>query len=143
MFSLTITDAAYAQIQNELSRSTIASPVVNLVQSSQSFSAPDGLMQAIATGASESALHEISLGQVRSEHEALRWSLIPAVYPRDEIPADCLIEIRGIWFSFSLGWRSVANGWLLDAAGDGLVLKDAVGNVVLPDNPDLGVLDGA
>jgi len=61
-------------------------------------------------------------------------SLIPGVYSREDVPIESRAEIRGIWFSFSPKWQQRMNGWVLDAVGDTLVLKDAAGKVILPSN---------
>lgn len=40
--------------------------------------------------------------------------------------------------SASSSWRGIMTGWLLDAMGDGLVLKDAAGKFVVPHDFNLG-----
>ena len=143
MFSLTMTDAAFAEIQKELSSTEIKAPVINLVQSSQSLSPADEMLRAIVSGASESVLHDLALEQYRTNAPSIRWALIPGVYRREDVPPEYLVEIRGVWFSFSPEWRAKMEGWLLEASDEGLVLKDGTGNVVLPHPFDIGTLGDA
>jgi hypothetical protein len=143
MLSLTITDAAFAKIQKELSSTEIESPVISLVQSSQSLPPQDEVLRAVVSGASESVLRGLALDQYRANASSIRWALIPGVYRREDVPPECLIQVRGIWFSFSPEWRATMDGWLLEASDEGLVLKDGAGNVVLPHPFDIGALDDA
>jgi len=133
MCSLTITDAAYSRIQRELAGSPIESPIISLVHSARATLPPYAMLRAIDPGASDSNLHDQRYG---ADSPSLQWNLIPGVYSREDVPIDSRVEIRGIWFSFSPEWQQRMKGWLLDAVGDNLVLKDAGGKVFLPANPE-------
>jgi hypothetical protein len=135
MCSLTITDAAYSRIQRELAGSPIESPIVSLVQSPRATLPPYAMLQPIAPGASDSNLRDLALERYCADSPSLEWNLIPGVYSREHVSIESRVEIRGIWFSFSREWQQRLNGWLLDAIGDNLVLKDATGRVILPYNP--------
>src|SRR5262252_4240137 len=136
MCSLTITDAAYSRIQRELAGSPIESPIISLVQSAGATLPPSyATLRAIDPGASDSNLHDLALEQYGVDSPSTEWNLIPGVYLRGDVPIESRVEIRGIWFSFSPQWQQRMKGWLLDAVGDNLVLKDAAGNVILPFNP--------
>ena len=136
MRSLTITDAAYSRIQRELAASPIASPIVSLVQSAQATLPPFEMLRAIDPGTSDGKLHDPALEQDFAASPSRRWNLIPGVYSREDVPIESRVEIRGIWFSFSPQWQQTMDGWLLDAVGDSLVLKDALGKIILPLNPE-------
>ena len=136
MCSLTITDAAYSRIQRELAGSPIESPIISLVQSARATLPPYAMLHAIDPDASDSNLHDLALERYGADSPSLQWNLIPGVYSRDDVPIESRVEIRGIWFSFSAKWQQLMNGWLLDAVGDNLVLKDAAGKLVLPLNPE-------
>ena len=138
MCSLTITDAAYSRIQRELVDSPIESPIVSLVHSTRATLPPDMVRRVIDPSASDSNLHDLVLERYRADSPSLQWYLIPGVYSREDFPLESRVEIRGIWFSFSPEWQQAMKGWLLDALGDNLVLKDAAGKVVLPYNPEPG-----
>jgi hypothetical protein len=58
------------------------------------------------------------------------------VFERRDTPLECLVEIRGPWFSFAPDWQASIVGGLLDLFNDSLILKDARGEIVLP--ADLG-----
>ena len=137
MCSLTITDAAYSRIQRELAGSPIESPIISLVQSTRA-TLPNSyaMLRAIDPGASDSNLHDLALERYGADSPSLQWKLIPGVYAREDVPIESRVEIRGIWFSFSPEWQQRVKGWLLDAVGDNLVLKDAAGKVILPFNPE-------
>jgi hypothetical protein len=139
--SLTITDAAYSRIQRELAGSLIESPIVSLVQSASATLPPYAMLRPIDPGASDSDLQNLALERSGTASPSPQWNLIPGVYSREDVPIESRIEIRGIWFSFSPEWQQRMKGWLLDAVGDNLVLKDAAGKVVLPSNP--GAAGGA
>ena len=134
MSSLTITDAAYSRIQRELAGSPIESPIVSLVQSARATLPPYAMLRPIDPGASDSNLH--NLERYGTDSPSLPWNLMPGVYSREHVPIESRIEIRGIWFSFSPEWQQRMKGWLLDAVGDNLVLKDAAGKVILPFKPE-------
>src|SRR5215470_3279262 len=136
MCSLTITDAAYSRIQRELAGSPIESPIISLVQSTRETLPPYAMLRAIDPDASDSNLRDLALERHDSDAPSLRWKLIPGVYSREDVPIESRAEIRGIWFSFSPEWQQRMKGWLLDAVGDSLVLKDAAGKVILPFNPE-------
>jgi hypothetical protein len=136
MCSLAITDAAYSRIQRELVASPIESPIVSLVHTARPTLSPDMERRVIDPRAADSELRDVVLERDRANSSANRWYLIPGVYSRDDFPPESRVEIRGIWFSFSPEWQQVMKGWLLDALGDNLVLKDAGGRVVLPHNPE-------
>ena len=137
MCSLTITDAAYYRIQRELSGSSIGSPIISLVQSARAtLPTSYAMLRAIDAGASDSNLHDLALERSGADTPSLQWKLIPGVYAREDVPVESRVEIRGIWFSFSPEWQQLMKGWLLDVVGDNLVLKDAVGKVILPFNPE-------
>ena len=136
MCSLTITDAAYSRIQRELASSPIESPIVSLVQSARATLPPYAMLHPIDPGASDSNLHDLALERYGADSASPQWNLIPGVYSREDVPIESRVEIRGIWFSFSPEWQQRMKGWLLDAIGDNLVLKDAAGKVFLPANPE-------
>jgi len=135
MCSLTITDAAYSRIQRELAGSSIESPIISLVHSAGATLPPRKMLRAIDPGASDSNLHDLALERDGADSASQRWNLIPGVYSREDFPIESRVEIHGIWFSFSPKWQQLMKGWLLDAVGDNLVLKDAAGKVILPMNP--------
>jgi len=136
MSSLTITDAAYSRIQRELAGSPIESPIVSLVQSATATLPPYAMLRPIDPGASDSNLHDLALERYDADSPSLQWNLMPGVYSREDVPIQSRIEIRGIWFSFSPEWQQRMKGWLLDAVGDTLVLKDVAGKVILPFQPE-------
>jgi len=136
MCSLTITDAAYSRIQRELAGSPIEFPIISLVLSAGATLPPYAMLRAIDPGASDSNLRDLALERHGADSPSLPRNLIPGVYSREDVPVDSRVEIRGIWFSFSPKWQQLMKGWLLDAIGDSLVLKDAAGKVILPLNPE-------
>ena len=139
MCSLTITEAAYSRIQRELASSPIESPIISLVQSARATLPPYAMLRPIDPGASDSNLRDLAVERYGAESPSRQWNLIPGVYSREDVPIKSRVEIRGIWFSFSPEWQQRMKGWLLDAVGDNLVLKDAAGKVVLPFNPEAAV----
>lgn len=50
-------------------------------------------------------------------------------------PGDSRRSTRHLVLVFAK-WQQRVKGWLLDAVGDTLVLKDAAGKVVLPSSPE-------
>ena len=94
------------------------------------------MLRAIDPDASDSNVHHLALQRNDADSPSLQCNLIPGAYSREDVPIESRVEIRGIWFSFSPKWQQRMNGWLLDAVGDTLVLKDAAGKVILPSNPE-------
>jgi hypothetical protein len=136
MCSLTITDAAYSRIQRELAGAPMESPIISLVHSPRATLPPYAMLRAIDPAASDSNLHDLASERYGADSPSPQWNLIPGVYSREDVPIESRVEIRGIWFSFSPEWQQRMKGWLLDAVGDNLVLKDAAGKVFLPANPE-------
>jgi hypothetical protein len=87
-------------------------------------------------GASEQTLIEMGLYEHRFKLTPVRGRLECAVFERRDIPFDCLVEIRGLWFSFTPDWQASIVGGVLDWLNGALVLKDARGEILLP--ADLG-----
>ena len=94
------------------------------------------MLRPIDPDASDSNLHDLALAGYGADSPSLQWNLMAGVYSREDVPIESRVEIRGIWFSFSPEWQQRMKGWLLDAVGDNLVLKDAAGKVILPFNPE-------
>lgn len=136
MCSLTITDAAFAWIQHELAGSPIESPIVSLVQTAGATLPPYAKLRAIDPSFGDSNLQDNALQRNGADSPSLQWKLIPGVYSRDDVPIESREEIRGVCFSFSPEWQQRMKGWLLDAVGDTLVLKDTAGKVILPSNSE-------
>jgi hypothetical protein len=125
---MTITTAAAAMIREWLRSSEIRSPVVCLVQASNT---PAEITQALKRGVGRKELEQISLAALAKEPKYL----YAAIYPRSHF----------LWFFTNIGGFPFAPGFahppharhamktgLLDVAERGLVLKDADGNVILP-----------
>jgi len=54
-----------------------------------------------------------------------------------------MIEVRGLWFSFSPEWHATMGGWLLEVPDERLLLKDGSGKIVLPHPFDIETLGDA
>lgn len=139
MGSLTITDAAYARIRLALDESPIESPIVSLVQSARATLPTYAELQGIDPHYGEGDSGNPASAQHEARVSSLPWKLLPGVYARDDFPAASRAEVRGIWFSFTPEWQRRLEGWLLDAVGDTLVLKDTTGRIVLPSGSDAEV----
>jgi len=125
---MTITTAAADVIRDWLGRSEIHSPVVCLVEGSET---PLEITEALKHGANRKELERISLAALAKVPKYL----YPAIYPRS----------RFLWFFTTIGGfhfaplfahppfaRGAMKSGVLDAAKRGLVLRDADGTVVLP-----------
>jgi hypothetical protein len=132
---LTITDAAYHEISRAVRESSAEDPVVTFSQVNP-HSFPDGLERMVKRGASEQALREMGLYEHRFKLTPVRWKLECGVFERRDTPLDCLVEIRGLWFSFTPDWQESIVGGVLDWLNDSLIVKDARGEILLP--ADLG-----
>jgi hypothetical protein len=125
---MTITTAAAAMIHEWLRSSGIRSPVICLVQASNT---PTEVTQALERGAGRKELEQISLAALAKEPKYL----YPAIYPRSHF-LWLFTDIGGFRFAPAFAHppharRALKTG-LLDVAERGLVLKDADGKVVLP-----------
>jgi hypothetical protein len=134
---LTITDAAYLEIGRAVRESSTADPVITLFQVNP-HTFPDGLERMVKRGASEQILREMGLYEHRFRLTPVRWKLKCGLFERRDIPLDCLVEIRGLWFSFTPDWQASIVGGVLDWLNDSLIVKDARGEILLP--ADLGYL---
>jgi hypothetical protein len=132
---LTITDAAYVEIARTVRQSAAEDPVIALSQINADPS-PHGLERMVMGGASEEALKEMGLYEHRFELTPVRWRLDCGVFERRDIPLDCLVEIRGVGFSFIPARQASIRGGVLDWSEGCFILKNARGETVLP--VDLG-----
>jgi hypothetical protein len=129
MRALNITESAWRVIRQALERTTIAEPVVYLIEASQGQPPPE-LGKAIAEGADESVLREILAKGV--DLPKGRRRLVPAIYPRSQLSKWFMHLIDGVQFYFPPTISSRISKGTLDAGEGGLVLKDADGKVVMP-----------
>jgi len=134
---ITITDAAYHEIGRAVRESSAENPVVTFSQVNP-HSFPDGLQRMVRRGASEQSLREMGLYEHRLKLTPVRWKLECGVSERRDTPLECLVEIRGLWFSFTPDGQASIVGGMLDWLNDSLILRDARGEIVLP--TDLGYL---
>ena len=132
-----ITDAALHTLRSDVHASSVLVPVINLIQVN-SHTWPDGLERMVSRGASDEALKQAGLYEHRYELKPVSWRLEAGVYERSEVPEDCLVEVRGISFSFTPEWQALLSGGILDMTSQSLVLKSADGKVLLPQ--DMGLL---
>jgi hypothetical protein len=135
MSLLTITDAAYVEINRAVGESSADDAVITLSQTN-THSSTDGLERMVQRGASEQALIEMGLYEHRFDLTPVRWRLECGVFERRDIPLDCLVEIRGLWFSFTPEWQAWIAGGVLDWSAGSLILKNSRSETLLP--ADLG-----
>jgi len=93
---------------------------------------PAEFARAIVSGESDERLQARALQFYREDFESTVCSLVANVYPRDDVPADCLVEVQGVLFSFAPAVQRAIDGGVLDTSDQGLVLKDKAGGTVMP-----------
>ena len=129
-----ITSAAAEVIREWLrASSSLSHPVVYLGQASNS---PPEVTEAVKRGLRGKELEQIARRALKSQPKYL----YPLVYPSSRFMW-LTTTIDGIRFAslvfYPRGVRSAMKNGSLDAAGRGLILRDAHGAVVLPTNPGL------
>ena len=132
---MTITSAAAQFIRDYLRRTEVSNPVVCLIESSNP---PREIVEAVKRDPHRKEVLEMAL----RAHEAGPRFVYPYVYPRSHF-LWIFTTIQGfhfapIFFHPRQARRAMKRGQL-DVAERGLVLKDAVGTVVLP-RPVTGAL---
>jgi hypothetical protein len=79
------------------------------------------------SGESDERLQALALQFYREDFESAVCRLVANVYPREDMPADCLVEVQGVLFSFAPAVQRAIDGGVLDTSDQGLVLKDKAG----------------
>jgi hypothetical protein len=126
MALLTISESAYELVLREVERSGIEDPAISLVETRDSYPLPDEVLR-LPPDQRDKALQQYRAALRRIPHE-----LRAGVVQRSGVPPDGLLQVRDLWFCFSMEWKATMNGWLLDNLGDELVLLDEKRHVVLP-----------
>ena len=127
---MTVTAAAAEVIRDWLRASKLNSPVVCLVQTSNT---PPEIVEALKRGAPLKEIRQMAPAALAKEPKYL----VPAVYPRSHFLWIFTTMIAGFRFASPLfhpphARRAMKRGLLDVASSRGLVLKDADGTVVLP-----------
>ena len=132
MSSLKITELAWRVIRKELERTSVADPVIYLIEVSQEAHPPPELGRAILDGADEATIREITERLYGCVVPKSPRRLVAAVYPRNQMIRWFLQVINGVSFYFPPTISSKVAAGTLDWENEGLVLKDESGAVLLP-----------
>ena len=106
-------------------RSNVENPAVGLAQQG-AFVTPDPeTLKAIRAG-DKHAIDRVAAESGRS------IKLVPAVFPRDQVPLGTVVNIDGIAFCLPADLSKIDAGFSLELSHEGLILRDSTGEIVLP-----------
>ena len=129
---MTISVKAAELIRDQLRQSQLSSPVIRLVQASDT---PREVLEAVKLGVRGKELEKITNEALASTSKRL----LAAVYPRSQFFWIFTTRIAGFPFASTLFHpseaRAAMKGGSLDVENQGLVLRDKEGVVVLPKAP--------
>lgn len=134
MAPMTISAAAMAEIREALREAALAQPVIRLDQIPEVRSSL-GLQSGVPSDEGGRDFQDTGVYEQRDVLVPLRWTLMCSVFDRREVPAECLVELAGVWFWFTPDWRRRLAGATLDVVEGALVLVGADGSAVLPVRP--------
>jgi hypothetical protein len=128
---MVITAAAAHLIRDALRRSSIADPVVQLIQAGPARRVPPESAKALLRG-DRRAMREL-MAEAVSELAQPRH-LVPGVYPRSQFPRIFLTKVSGFYFVCWPHMRLAMRTATLDISNGELILMDKRGHVILPRN---------
>jgi len=132
MLSFTITTAADHLIRAALSNTRVRDPAIYLLEASEEVKVSPELGKAIVDGADESRIKEMAKAELPDDFLSRPRHLVPAIYPRSQFPRRYVVTLDGIPFVVPPNLAKKLSGGTLDVAERGLVVKNAAGDVVMP-----------
>jgi hypothetical protein len=132
MVAFTITPAALEIVRASLARTSVANPVVYLIEVSSEIRGSRELASAIAEGRAETEIRELAEAERPKNVMNMPRRLVPAIYPRGQFPRRYIVTLHGSPFVVPPALAEKLDGCTVDVAQTGLCVKDASGRVVLP-----------
>lgn len=132
MLSFTITTAADQLIRAALNKSRVPDAAVYLLEASDEIKVSPQLGKAIIDGADESRIEGLARAERPSDLLSRPRHLVPAIYPRSQFPKKYLVTLNGIPFIVPPNLGKKLRDGTLDVVERGLVIKNAAGEVVMP-----------
>ena len=99
LMAFAITDAASREIRCRLESSELEQPIASLLDTSQSFSASEEIVDAISRNASNEEMLAIALKEHREREPILKMRLDVGIYDLAVCPPEYRVEIAGVPFA--------------------------------------------
>jgi hypothetical protein len=141
MAAFAITEAAQREIRSRLESSACERPTASLIDSSQTFTTPSDLVDAISNKATYSEMFEIAMKDYREREGTLDFRLEVGVYEADKCRPQDLVLLDGIQFAIPKEMREYFTDYVLDYASGYFLLKN--GDLVFLRLMDLGKGEGS
>ena len=125
-----ITSQAEAVVRDAVRRSSVARPVVNLVEAGPALAVPPGAARAMLRGDRKEYVQRMRVELKAHAHEPRR--LLAAIFPRWQYPWPFSMRVKDLFFVRPPDIFSAMREAVLDVEEGELVLRDAAGNVLLP-----------
>ena len=130
-FDLTLSSSAKAALTEQLGLDHAAHVVALFTQTAD---APyvDGIQLMAHAESSQEGLIAFGLPTDRTQLRAVHWRLEVEFIPRGHVPVDAIAVASGFVYSLSPAQQTMVHGGTLDFVGNGFVLMDSSGKVILP-----------
>lgn len=115
-----------------MSNTRVRDPAIYLLEASEEVKVSPELGKAIVDGADESRIKEMAKAELPDDFLSRPRHLVPAIYPRSQFPRRYVVTLDGIPFVVPPNLAKKLSGGTLDVAERGLVVKNAAGDVVMP-----------
>lgn len=132
MVTFTITPPALEIIRASFARTSVANPVIYLIEVSSEIPGSRELATAISEGRDESEIRRLAEAERPGDILSLPRRLVPAIYPRGQFPRRYVISVYNMPFVAPPALAEKLNGNTVDVVKNGLCVKDSAGKVVLP-----------
>ena len=132
MVTFTITPAALEIIRTSFARTTIANPVIYLIEVSNEIRGSVELAKAIRESRDEAEIARLAEAERPKDILSMPRRLVAAIYPRGQFPKRYLVNINDMPFVAPPALADKLNGNTVDAIENGLCVRDAAGRILLP-----------
>ena len=123
MAGFAITGAAAQEIQSRLESSSCKRPTAALLDSSQTFTTPSEMVDAISKDASDPEMLELAMKEYRKRQPTLEFRLTVGVYEAAKCRPQDLVLLDGIQFAVPKEMLDYLREYVLDYEDERFLLK--------------------
>jgi hypothetical protein len=123
MARFAITGAAAQEIRSRLESSSCERPTASLLDSSQTFTTPSEMVDAISRQASDSEMLELVMKEYRKRQQTLEFCLTVGVYEAAKCRPQDLVMLEGIQFAMPKEMLEYLRDYVLDYADGRFLLR--------------------
>ena len=123
MAAFAITAVAAQEIRSHLASSSCERPTASLIDSSQTFTTPSEMVDAISKQANDSEMLELAIKEYRKRQQTLEFRLTVVVYEAAKCRPQDLLMLEGIQFAMPKEMLEHLRDYVLDYEDGRFLLK--------------------